>query len=115
MIVVICHLAIEAVVTFVMINMTIGMNGLYLAFIGAELAGLATFFAAFQPVEQAGFTWYCQGSTQRTDITAVDFARKNIDNQQQYSVENKAPFAAEFEHDGGFKGFHFGISFCGRK
>src|SRR5690554_6833967 len=88
--------------------MPIGMNGLNLAFLGAQLAGIATFLAPLEPVEQAHPAGDGQGGAQRAEVTAEHLAGEDIDHQQDHRVEHEPPLAVELEHDGGLERLYLG-------
>src|SRR5690606_6225210 len=71
-VVVVGHLAIEAVVALVVVDVTIRVDRLDLAFHGAQLAGVATLLATLEPVEQAELAGHRQGRAERADVAAVD-------------------------------------------
>src|SRR5690606_21774335 len=82
--VVVSHLAVQAVMTLIGVDGSIGMDRLNLAFLGTQLTGAATFLAPFEPVEQPELRRDGQGGTQRADVTAIDLAGKNVDYQQDH-------------------------------
>ena len=51
--VVIQHLAVQALNTFVFIDIAFGENRLHRTFLSAFLAGIAAFLIAFEPIEEA--------------------------------------------------------------
>src|SRR5690606_24997342 len=106
--VVVGHLAIEAVMALVVVDMAVRVDGLDLAFLGAQLAGVAAFLAALEPVEQAHPAGHRQGGAQRAEVTAEHLAGEDIDHQQDHRVEHEPPLAVELEHDGGLERLYLG-------
>src|SRR5690606_7226339 len=101
--VVVGHLAVEAVVALVAVDVAVRMDRLDLAFHGAQLAGVATLLAPLEPVEQTELAGHRQGRAQRADVAAVDLAGEDVDNQQDHRVEHEPPLAVELQGDGGLE------------
>src|SRR5690606_31714723 len=106
--VVVGHLAIEAVMALVVVDMPIRVDGLNLAFLGAQLAGVAALLAALEPVEQAHPAGHRQRRTERAHVAAEHLAGENVDHQQDHRVEHEPPLAVELEHDGGLERLYLG-------
>ena len=79
MIVPVSHLAIQAVMTLIGIDLTRRPDGLYLALPGTDLAGSATLLAPSQPVKNTQRCRDGQGSPEWTEILAKKLAVENID------------------------------------
>src|SRR5690606_18538860 len=105
---VVSHLAVQAVMAFVVVDMPIRMDGLDLAFLGTQLAGVATFLAALEPVEQPYAAGDRQRGAQRADIAAEHLAGEDVDHQQNHRVQHEPPLAIELQGDGGLEGLHLG-------
>src|SRR5690606_32672664 len=106
--VVVGHLAVEAVVALVAVDVAVRMDRLDLAFHGAQLAGVATLLAPLEPVEQTELAGHRQGRAQRADVAAVDLAGEEVDDQQDHRVEHEPPLAVELQGDGGLERLHLG-------
>src|SRR5690606_31631960 len=113
-VIVVSHLTIQAVVTFIGIDRPVGMNGLNLTLHRTELAGTATLFTPFEPVEQPELGRNGQRSSQRADVPAVNLAGENIDDQQNDRVEHEPPLAVELQRNGGFERLDLGKLLRGR-
>src|SRR5690554_7021844 len=59
----------------VVVDMPIRVDGLNLAFLGAQLAGVAALLAALEPVEQAHPAGHRQRRTERAHVAAEHLAR----------------------------------------
>src|SRR5690554_7129109 len=92
----------------VVVDMPIRVDGLNLAFLGAQLAGVAALLAALEPVEQAHPAGHRQRRTERAHVAAEHLAGENVDHQQDHRVEHEPPLAVELEHDGGLERLHLG-------
>src|SRR5690606_9370720 len=99
---------VRAVIAFVVVDMPIRMDGLDVAFLGTQLAGVATFLAALEPVEQPYAAGDRQRGAQRTDVAAEHLAGEDVDHQQDHRVQHEPPLPIEFQGDGGLEGLHFG-------
>src|SRR5690554_3622860 len=78
-VVVVGDLAVQAVVAFVGIDVSLGMNRLDMTLVGTDLAGLAALFMPTQPVEQTNPRRKRQTGTQRAHIAAVEFVVEGAD------------------------------------
>src|SRR5690606_26119503 len=109
--VVIQHLAIQTLDTFVGVDGAFGLDGLYGTVGRTALTGVATHGVATQPVKNAQAGGDGQGSAQGTEIAAVKTLDEQAGNQQQYGKDREGPVADEFQDDGGLEGFDFGHLF----
>ena len=92
----------------VVVDVPIGMNGLDLAFLGAQLAGVATLLAALEPVEQPDPAGYREGRAKRADVAAEHLAGEDVHHQQDHRVQHEPPLTVELEGDGSLEGLHLG-------
>jgi hypothetical protein len=70
LVVVVEHLAMQALDAFVGVYMPFGMDRLNGAFVAAALAWTAAFTVAPQPIEQTQARWYRHGRAHRAQIAA---------------------------------------------
>src|SRR5690606_24860455 len=78
-VVVISHLTIQTVVTFIDVDGRIGMDRLNLTLLRTQLAGATTLLTRLEPVEQPELGGNGQRCTQWADIAAVYLACEDID------------------------------------
>ena len=96
----------QALVTFVRVDMAFRMNGLNHAFIGASQARVAALLVALQPIERPHAGGDGQRRTQRTQIPAVKSFDKQSDSKQDNHKQNKRPGAIKLQDDCSLERFH---------
>lgn len=89
----------QALVTFVRVDMTFRMNGLNHAFIGASQARIAALLVPLQPVERPHARGDGKRRAQRTQIPAVKTFDKQAHGKQDNHEQNKRPGAIKLQND----------------
>ena len=105
--VVIQHLAVQALDTFVGVDVTLRMNRLHRAIVRTALAGIAAHLIAAQPVKHAQTGGNRQRRAKRAQIAAIKALDKQPGQQQHHRKRHKPPFADKFQNNRGFERLHF--------
>ena len=105
--VVVEHLAVEALNAFVRVDIALGVNRLHRAIVGATLAGVAAHRIAAQPVKHPQARRNGQGRAQRAQIAAIKALDKQTGQKQHQRKRHKPPFTHKFQNHRGFKRLHF--------
>jgi len=112
MIVPVSHLAIQAIMALIGVDLTGRPDGLHLALSGTDLAGAATLLAPPQPVKDTQRCRDGQGGPEWAEILAKKLAVENIDEQQGQGIGKKNTSPVKVHHNRRFKGLNLGSPGC---